>query len=375
MTIETITVTVTFACCAVAHFAGMVVMGILARHRVQYLSLVWMLAIFFVALVIVSMYGESVAKGVPGILHPYMLLVLVAGIFLQSIYSLGFALPGFLQVRRMCKYATPIILLAIVYMIAIFPAGRLTRVYSYGELFTGILSVDLVLRILALGLGVYYALNIIFLPRKMAQKTTFPVSIIAYTTVLIFSIILYMYTALDYSPLMLCAYMVMFTIVNYFWVCHSLESLMQKMPHPKIELDVSDDVGLIEVSGGDRQEDISMRDFNEMNHKRYMRVQLWMQTHKEAWLNNGFNRDKLCDETGINRQLMLQCLRSQGHNNIHEYITTYRVEELMRLIRQGEVTSVSDCILVGFVTPKTARACFERIAGSNLDDFLLRHKR
>lgn len=150
---------------------------------------------------------------------------------------------------------------------------------------------------------------------------------------------------------------------------------MQKMPHPKIELDVSDDVELIEVSGGDRQEDISMRDFNEMNHKRYMRVQLWMQTHKEAWLNNGFNRDKLCDETGINRQLMLQCLRSQGHNNIHEYITTYRVEELMRLIRQGEVTSVSDCILVGFVTPKTARACFERIAGSNLDDFLLRHKR
>jgi AraC-like DNA-binding protein len=92
-------------------------------------------------------------------------------------------------------------------------------------------------------------------------------------------------------------------------------------------------------------------------------------------LNNGFNRDKLCDETGINRQLMLQCLRSQGHNNIHEYITTYRVEELMRLIRQGEVTSVSDCILVGFVTPKTARACFERIAGSNLDDFLLRLKR
>jgi hypothetical protein len=120
MLTEAIIVTIVFACCAVAHFAGMIITGILAKHRVQYLSLAWMLAIFSVTLFIVAMYGDSVAKGAPGILNPYMLLVLVGGIYLQSIYSLGLALPGFLEFRRMLKYASPILLLAIIYMIAIF---------------------------------------------------------------------------------------------------------------------------------------------------------------------------------------------------------------------------------------------------------------
>jgi AraC-like DNA-binding protein len=375
MLTEAIIVTIVFACCAVAHFAGMIITGILAKHRVQYLSLAWMLAIFSVTLFIVAMYGDSVAKGAPGILNPYMLLVLVGGIYLQSIYSLGLALPGFLEFRRMLKYASPILLLAIIYMIAIFPAERLTQVYSFQELFTDIMSLDLVLRVMALGLGVYYALNIIILPKRMAQKTTFPMSLIAYTVVLSLSIIIYLYIALDYTPLMLCVYIAMFTVVNYFWVCHSIETLMQKLPHPNIKLDDVDKVVLVDAPVVEQQEEESFSDFNEMNQKRYVRVQLWMQTHKDLWLNNGFTRDKLCDETGINRQLMLQCLRSQGHNNIHEYITTYRVEELKRLIKLGEVTSVSDCILVGFVTPKTARLCFERILGQNLDDYLLRYKK
>ena len=88
------------------------------------------------------------------------------------------------------------------------------------------------------------------------------------------------------------------------------------------------------------------------------------------WISNGFTRDKLCEETGINRQLMLQCLRSQGHNNIHEYITTYRIEELKRLVLAGRICSVSDCVRVGFATTKTARTCFERIEGRNLDEYI-----
>ena len=111
-------------------------------------------------------------------------------------------------------------------------------------------------------------------------------------------------------------------------------------------------------------------DFNEMNQKRYMRVQLWMQGHKSEWMSNGFTRESLCEGTGINRQLMLQCLRSQGHNNIHDYITTYRIEELKRLVQIGRIGSVSDCVQVGFATTKTARSCFERIEGHNLDEYI-----
>ena len=52
--LDAIIVTVVFACCATAHFVGMCLTGILARHRVQYLSLAWILAIFFVVIAIVA---------------------------------------------------------------------------------------------------------------------------------------------------------------------------------------------------------------------------------------------------------------------------------------------------------------------------------
>lgn len=369
VSVDAIIVTVVFACCATAHFVGMFLTGILARHRVQYLSLAWILAIFFVVIAIVAMFGKSVADGRPGLLNPYMLLMLVVGSYLQSIYSLGLVMPGFLQWGRMLRYAAPVLVLAVVYVIAIFLAGQLTIVYSADELFQNILSLDLILRLVALFLGVFYVVNIVILPRRLAYKTTFPLSLIAYTAVLILSVVLYFYTALNYTPMLLCSYMVIFTLSNFFWVCHSIEVLVTKIPHPDISMNVeeADMVDKAEEASSDakRQED-----FNEMNQKRYMRVQLWMQGHKAEWMSNGFTRDKLCEETGINRQLMLQCLRSQGHNNIHDYITTYRIEELKRLVQVGRVGSVSDCVQVGFATAKTARSCFERIEGRNLDDYI-----
>lgn len=367
--LDAIIVTVVFACCATAHFVGMCLTGILARHRVQYLSLAWILAIFFVVIAIVAMFGRTVADGRPGLLNPYMLLMLVAGSYLQSIYSLGLVMPGFLQWGRMLRYASPVLLLAVVYIIAIFPAGQLTIVYSADELFQNILSLDLLLRLLALFLGVFYVVNIVFLPRRLAYKTTFPLSLIAYTAVLILSVVLYFYTALNYTPMLLCSYMVMFTLLNFFWVCHSMEILVSKVPHPDITLSVEES-SMEEKPEETPSDNKRQMDFNEMNQRRYIQVQLWMQGHKADWLSNGFTRDRLCEETGINRQLMLQCLRSQGHNNIHDYITTYRIEELKRLVQSGRIGSVSDCVQVGFATTKTARSCFERIEGRSLDEYI-----
>lgn len=362
-------VTVVFACCATAHFVGMCLTGILARHRVQYLSLAWILAIFFVVIAVVAMFGKSVAAGRPGLLNPYMLLMLVAGSYLQSIYSLGLVMPGFLQWGRMLTYAAPVLVLAVIYIIAIFLAGQLTVVYSADDLFRNILSLDLILRLVALFLGCFYVVNIVFLPRRLAYKTSFPLSLIAYTAVLTLSVVLYFYTALNYTPLLLCSYMVIFTLLNFFWVCHSMEILVAKVPHPDITLSVGESYVEDNVET-DSSEKKRQEDFNEMNQKRYIRVQLWMQGHKTEWVSNGFTRDRLCEATGINRQLMLQCLRSQGHNNIHDYITTYRIEELKRLVQGGRIGSVSDCVLVGFATAKTARSCFERIEGRSLDEYI-----
>jgi AraC-like DNA-binding protein len=149
-----------------------------------------------------------------------------------------------------------------------------------------------------------------------------------------------------------------------------METLIQKMPHPEIVLESVER----EVTGAEIafvvDEDKRQSDFNEQNQSRYARLQLWMKQNKAEWTANGFTRDRLCEATGINRQLMLQCLRSQGHNNVHEYITAYRVAELKRMVLRGEVSSLADCVSAGFGSVKTARSCFERIEGSSLDDFL-----
>lgn len=369
MNTEAVIVSIVFACCAAVHFVGMLVMAILARHRVQYLSLAWLLAIFFGVISIVAMFGDNVADGRPGILNPYMLLMLVVGTYLQSIYSLGIAMPGYLQWGRMWKYASPIVVLALIYVVAMFPAGQLTKVYSLNELLGNIFSLEILLRLAAMFLGLFYVLNIVFLPRRLAYKSGYPMLLLAYTVVLILSVILYLYTALNYTPRLLCAYMVVFTLVNFFWVCHSMETLIVMIPHPDVNMELDDVPDLLE-----EKEDTSLKlqrqiDFNEVNRNRYLRVQLWMQQNKTKWMENGFTRDKLCEETGINRQLMLQCLRSQGHNNIHEYITTHRVEELKKMILRGDVTSITGCDIVGFGSIQTARSCFLRIEGVSLDAF------
>ncbi len=364
-------VTLTFACCATAHFAGMCITGILARHRVQYHSLAAVLGIFFGVIAIVAVYGENVAHGSPGLLHPYMLWMLVVGAYFQSLYSLGLVMPGYLQWGRMFRYALPIVVLGVAYVAAMYPSVRPVKICSADELLGNIFSVDFVLRVSALLLGVYYVLNIFILPRRLAFKTVFPVSVVAYVVVLSFSMILYLYTALNYSPLLLCAYIVSFTIVNFFWVCHSMEMLVVRVPNPDISLGMDEQTELEETTVESAEEDEQEQsDFNEVNRQRYLHVQVWMQHNREKWTSNGFTRDLLCRETGINRQLMLQCLRSQGHYNVHEYITAYRVHELKRLVARGEIHALADTLMVGFGSVKTARLCFERIEGCELDEYL-----
>ncbi len=379
MTWEGNIVTLILACCATAHFAGMCITGILARHRVQYHSLAAMLGIFFCVITIVACFGEAAAHGKPGLLNPYMIWMLVVGVYMQSLYSLGLMMPGYLEWGRMFRYASPIILLAVLYVAVIFPDFHITRYHTGKELFDNILSLDVLWRIATLLLGIYYALNIFILPRRLAHKTVFPVSVLTYIVVLLLSMLFYLYTAVNYNPTHLCAYIISFTVINFFWVCHSMEELV-KIPVAPVtteqeECTEAKAVLYTSPTCEGEQEDDQEEDFNELNRQRYVLVQTWMHHNRDKWTTNGFTRDLLCRETGINRQLMLQCLRSQGHYNVHEYITTYRVHELKRLIVRGEVNTLADTLVVGFGSIKTARQCFERIEGLELDEYLAHHAR
>lgn len=369
LTMDQIAVLLTFSCCSTAHFVVTAVMALYARYRVKYLSIAWIMGMFSFILGIVAYFSTSVSDGNPGILHPAMMVMLVVGAYLQSIYTLGITMPGFLQWFRMLRYASPIFALVFVYAVAVYPIGSLTLVYTYSELLESFWSMDLFLRFLALLLSVYYLANIAILPRLMSSKTDVPGYILGYCTALGISDLYYIYVSIDYTPIKLCIWTIVFTLLNLYLAFRTLENMASHMPHPDITDGAIEEPG--EESDVDQEREVRrLEDFNEMNIKRYHRVQYWMQNNKEEWTDNTFNRDRLCIATGINRQLMLQCLRSQGHNNVHDYLTVYRVEELKRLILRGDVKSVTETDMAGFGTPKTARACFLRVEGLSLDDYI-----
>ena len=110
-------------------------------------------------------------------------------------------------------------------------------------------------------------------------------------------------------------------------------------------------------------------DFNEANLLRFKRLEFWMQNHKKEWTDNTFGRDRLCEAVGYNRHLILQCVRSQGYNNVHDYINRYRIEELKQLISKGKITALGEVVDAGFGTIQTARSCFLKMEGITLDEY------
>ena len=95
--------------------------------------------------------------------------------------------------------------------------------------------------------------------------------------------------------------------------------------------------------------------------------------HERPYTDDTFNRERLCRLAGFNRHVALQSLRSQGYNDIHEYISRYRVAELRRLIEMGKVTDLKQVTMVGFRSARTAVVGFERYENLDLATFLESH--
>lgn len=351
------------ACSATAHWVAAAVMALYARYKVQYLSLAWINGIFAFVLTISSLFSEQIAQGTPGIMHPMMLLVLVASCYLQSIYPLSIPMPGYLQWGRMWQYASPAIALMVAYGLLMLVVGHPRYIYSWDELRHNLLSFDLLLRVVGLGLSVYYIVNIFRLPRRNAHKAVVPRYIFGYCTALGLSVVFYAFVTVFYDKYLLLVYIIVFTLLNLYLVFRILETMAIHLPQPMIE-DVKEEPAQEIVEKAERE------DFNEANLLRFRHVEFWMQNNKQEWTESSFGRDRLCRCVGYNRHLLLQSVRSQGYNNIHEYINRYRIEELKRLIQRGKVRSVSDSMLAGFGTTVTARSCFERMEGVALDAYL-----
>ena len=347
---------------AIVHFVITCVMGLFARHRVQYLCLAWVNGIFFATTLVTSFFSQAIAEGDPGILHPAMLLALLCACYLQSIYPLNISMPGFLQWERMWRYARPILVLLAIYIGAALMGSRIVYIYTAKDLVGNILSSDILMRLCALGLSIYYIVNIFLLPHRMARHANVPGYLLGYCVAMGLSVVFYTYVAIFFNLTLLAIYIVLFTILNLYLMFRTLETLALQMPRPVIS-------EVAEIPA-EENKDAEQDDFNEANLHRFQRINFWMQNHKNEWKESTFGRDRLCQEVGYNRHLVLQSVRSQGFNNVHDYISSFRVAELKRMISRGEVKTLSDTLSAGFGTIQTVRACFLKVEGITLDEYL-----
>lgn len=354
----------TLAVCTTAHYVIAMVMSLHARHQVKYLSIAWIMGIFAVTMNI-SLVLVLSNPIIPIMVHPATLLVLVAFSFLQSIYPLSIPMPAYLQWQRMWRYAIPAIVLIVVYCGAML-LGICPIDYAPGKSFsTPPQTIDILLRLASIVLSLYYVNNMIRLPHRLSHAYV-PTYVKVYSTLVgINAIFFAILTFLPYRSALLITSIVNFTALNLYLCFRALETMALAYPKPQIT-EVDHEPEATEI-------DQVADDFNEANQKRFERVEHWMQHNTERWCDNTFGRDMLCRETGLNRHLLLQCVRSAGYYNVHRYINSYRIKHVKQLIVSGRATNLTECLTAGFGAIKTLRTSFQHEEAISIDQFLARH--
>lgn len=356
-----ILVTTEFA--AAAHLMMSLVLFYLSRRSVQFLSQAWIMMLICL-MYCVALFYVATSSAIPplGILHPILLIYLLVCSYLQSIYPLGLCLPGYLQWGRMWGYAAPALVLIFIYGIGAAAGSNLATVYTADDFRDYFLSGDVFLRMLCLLLSGYYIVNMFRLPHRLARRMQIPSDLIAYGTALGVVSILFVVVTIRFNLALLTVYMLLFTLVNMFLFFRILRPTVESISYPDFR----------QVETPPTREEITQSeadDFNEANRRRFEMMEYIMQ-HERPYADPGFNRERLCRLAGFNRHVALQSLRSQGYNDIHEYISRYRVAELRRLIENGEITDIKQVTQVGFRIVKTATVSFERYENMSLVAFL-----
>lgn len=354
-------VTTEFA--AAAHLMMSLVLFYIARRSVQYLSQAWiMLLICLMYCAALFFFATRDTIPEPGILHPVLLIYLLVCSYLQSIYPLGLCMPGYLQWGRMWAYAVPAILVIFLYGVGAAFGSNLAAVYNATDILQYFLSGDVFLRMVALLLSGYYIINIFRLPHRLVRSMQLPSDLIAYGSALGIVSIFFIVIAIRFNLVLLTIYMLLFTLVSMFLFFRILRTVVEALSYPAFR----------QVENPPTEDEITrseVDDFNEANLHRFEVMEYIMQRER-PYIDASFNRERLCRLAGFNRHMALQSLRSQGYNDIHEYISRYRVAELRRLVENGEITDIKQVEIVGFRSTKTAVVSFERYENADLIKFI-----
>ncbi len=351
---------------ATSHFMMSLVMFYLARRSVQFLSQAWimlLMCLLYCAGLIFISFNEVIPQ--PGMLHPILLIYLLACSYLLSIYPLGLCMPGYLQWGRMWGYAVPALVLIFLYGVGAAAGSNLASVYSFDDIQEYFLSGDVILRILSLLLSGYYIVNIFRLPHRLVRKMQLPNDLIAYGSALGIVSLLFVVLSIRFSVVLLIVYMLLFTVVNMFLFFRTLRPTVRAISYPSFK----------QIAKPPTKEEITQseeEDFNEANLHRFEVMEYVMQKDR-PYLDATFNRERLCRLAGFNRHVALQSLRSQGYNDIHEYITCYRVAEIKRRVESGQITDARQVENVGFRSVRTAITSFERYEGVDLEKLIAKY--
>lgn len=355
---------------AVTHLTMAIVLFIYSRRSVMYLAQAWVNMLTFVIYAVALGYVAMQSNFPPlGMFHPVLLVALLVVSFLLSINPLGMVMPGYLQLERMLKYASPAAAIILLYLFGMLAGSRAVKINDWNDLWHNFLSGDVLLRVGALLLSSYYIVNIIVLPHRLIKKADYslPWNVVSYATLLGIVQVFFVVTTIWFSYTMVLIYEILFTAVSIMLSGCMIKALMVAQPYPKI----------LPVEAPPTQQEIitaELEDFNAANERRFEGIEYAMQ-HEKPYLAPDFNRDRLCRLSGFNRHIVLQTLRSQGYNDVHDYISRYRVSELRRLIEVGEVTDIRQHERVGFRTQKTAVLAFERYEHEDLAAFIERMAR
>lgn len=350
--------------CGTAHLVATTVTAVFAHKRVQYVSLAWILGLItvgmFTCLGLFYTYEQTIDVG---LIHPSIVLPLLASAFIETLYPLSLVMPGFLQWHRSVKYAMPAIVVIVGYFTAVMIMGNAPVLHTFSDISDNLLLLpDVFIRVVALLLSVYYIIGLLRLPRTLLKAgTEIPTYMKAYCSWLGITYILFIALSFSFQWWLLYVVLIAVTVNNMTLMLHSLETIAERLPRPHITaVTIAPPVVPVE-------EEVETHDFNEANLARFRRAEHFMQ-HSDEWTNSEFTRERLCEQVGFNRHLLLQCLRSQGYNNVHEYITTYRVERLRTIVASHPDDSLTQvCISVGFSTIVTARSAYKKILNRDLD--------
>ena len=351
---------------AVVHLVFSLVNFNFARRSVRYLSEAWVLLL--ISLVLFGGVGYLLVRPfpTPEILSPTMLIILMVCSYLQSIFPLSIPMPGYLQWERMWRYASPAIVLIAIYAAGMLMGSNTTRLESLSDLGKNFLSGDVVLRILMLIVTFYYISNIVWRPKRLLPRYKISPDILLYGTALGIAALFMVCLSIRFSVEALMVYLLYITAVDAALAMRVLKPILALINVPEIK-------PVATPPADDNLQTEDEENFNEMNLKRFEKVEYTMQTLK-PYTDCDFTRERLCREVGLNRHLLLQCLRANGYNDIHEYISRYRVAELKRLIENGTLKDLKSIERAGFRIMKTAMVSFEKFEHTPLLEFFEAHQ-